>query len=58
MEEYEALILGLQTIIKLNFKKIKIIGDSQLIVNQILGTCQCHNDILKKYKLIIDKLLL
>ena len=28
MVEYEALILGLQTTIKLNFHKIKIIGDS------------------------------
>lgn len=28
MAEYEALILGLQTVIKLNFKKIKIIGAS------------------------------
>ena len=58
MAEYEALVLGLQTTIKLNFKKIKIIGDSQLIVNQVLGTYQCHNDILKKYKLVVDKLLL
>ena len=58
MAEYEALVLGLQTAIKLNFKKIKIIGDSQLIVNQVLGTYQCHNDILKKYKLVFDKLLL
>lgn len=38
--------------------KIKIIGDSQLIINKFLGTYQYHNEILKKYKLIFDKIIL
>lgn len=58
MDEYEALVLGLQIAIKLNFKSIKIISDSQLFVKQVLGTYQCHNEVFKKYKSIVDQLLL
>lgn len=33
MDEYESLVLGIQIATKLNLKRIKIIDDSQLIVN-------------------------
>lgn len=47
--EYEALILGLKVAIELKFEHLLIYGDSQLVVNQILGTYQCHNELLKVY---------
>lgn len=58
MAEYEALVLGLQTALKLNFKSIKIIHDSQIIINQVLGTYQCHNEVIRKYKYVDDQILL
>ena len=33
--KYEALILAIKTAIKLNLRKVKFIGDSLLIINQV-----------------------
>jgi ribonuclease HI len=33
--EYEALILGLEAVIKLNIKNLEVYGDAELIVKQI-----------------------
>lgn len=37
MEEYEALILGLQMVRKLGAKRVSITGDSEFIIKQIKG---------------------
>ncbi|KAH9313408.1 hypothetical protein KI387_044042 [Taxus chinensis] len=53
--EYEALILGLQDAYALDVKSINIFGYSQLLViNQVNGIYQCHNEILQKYKHHLD----
>lgn len=39
--KYEALILSLKMTIKFKFKRIKIIRDSSLVVNQIKVAFQC-----------------
>ncbi|KAH9295686.1 hypothetical protein KI387_039274, partial [Taxus chinensis] len=57
MEEYEALIMGLQTAIMLSVQILDIYGDSQLVINQIKGIYQCKNEILQKYKTIVEFLL-
>ncbi|KAH9304237.1 hypothetical protein KI387_008641, partial [Taxus chinensis] len=48
--EYEALVLGLQVALHLGVKSINIFGDSQLVVNQVMGIYQCKNEELQKYK--------
>ncbi|KAI0502580.1 hypothetical protein KFK09_017534 [Dendrobium nobile] len=35
--EYEALILGLELAIQMSLTRVKIFGDSQLIINQVAG---------------------
>jgi ribonuclease HI len=35
--EYEALIAGLELSLELEIKAVRIFGDSQLIINQIIG---------------------
>ena len=39
--EYKGLILGLQKAIELNIKQLLVIGDSQLIINQMEGLYKC-----------------
>lgn len=56
MIEYEALILGLETTILLGVQVFDIYGDSQLIINKFNGIYQCKNEILQKYKDILDLL--
>jgi len=44
--EYEALILAIKIALKLKLQKVKFIGDSLLIINQIKGTFQCKEPLL------------
>lgn len=55
--KYKALILGLNITLELKLEKLLIYEDSQLIVNKILGTYQCHNELLNTYKDLELKLL-
>lgn len=48
--KYEALILDLRIAINLKVDKLMIYDDSLLIVNQVLGIYQYHNNFLKSYK--------
>jgi ribonuclease HI len=41
--EYAGLILGLQQAKKLNIKNILVEGDSQLVINQMIGTYNCNS---------------
>ena len=54
---YEVLLLGLKATIELKFEHLLIYGDSQLVINQILGTYQCHNELLKVYRDTVVNLL-
>lgn len=45
--EYKALILGLQEIQKRGLENVRIYGDSELIINQVLGKYRCDNESLK-----------
>ena len=42
-EEYEVLIVGLGLAKEMGIKQIKILSDSQLVVNQIKGTYQAKD---------------
>ena len=56
--EYEALILAIKTAIQLKLKKVKFIGDSLLIINQVKEIFQCKEPLLQKYKRLVNSLLL
>ncbi|KAJ3693121.1 hypothetical protein LUZ60_012216 [Juncus effusus] len=45
--EYKSLLLGLKYAFEKGFKKIKVKGDSSLIVKQVKGQWKCRNDNMK-----------
>ena len=48
--KYESFIWGLGTTIYLKIEILMIYNDSLLVVNQILGVYQYHNEFLKSYR--------
>lgn len=58
MVEYEALILGLKDTMPLKVKMIKIFGDSQLIMKQVLNIYNIKYPKLQPYKEILENLLI
>ena len=47
--EYEALLLGLHLLKKLEAKRISVLGDSELIIRQIKGEYSAKNPRLREY---------
>ena len=55
--EYEGLILGLNGAIELNIKKLKVIGDSKLVINQLSGNYKIKsNNLIESYNIAKDKI--
>jgi ribonuclease HI len=48
-DEYEALLFDLELLNYMGIKHVKLLGDSQLVVQQILGKYQCLDGILNDY---------
>lgn len=48
--KYEALVFDLRTTIDLKFDRLMIYGDSFLIMNQVLGIYQYHNELINSYR--------
>jgi ribonuclease HI len=57
MAEYEALILGLNTLKILGAKRIVVHGDSELVINQVKGIYQSKHPRLREYRNIVLDLL-
>ena len=56
--EYEALILGLEIMKELQAKIVHIYGDSELVIKQVLGTCQEKHPRMRDYKnMVLDFLI-
>lgn len=55
--EYRALIAGLQGSLKIGVDVIHIIGDSQLIIKQVLGAFKANKPELKKHRDFVLELL-
>jgi ribonuclease HI len=55
--EYEAILKGLQLLQEVKAKSIEVFGDSQLVINQLIGLYECKDDILKGYYDKCQKLL-
>ena len=47
--EYEAILKGLQLLQKVKAESIEIFGDSQLVINQLIGLYEYKNNILRGY---------
>ena len=55
--EYEAILKGLQLLQEVKAESIEIFGDSQLIINQLIGLFECKEDTLRGYYDECQKLL-
>ena len=55
--EYEAVLKGIQLLHEVKAKAIEIFGDSQLIINQLIGLYECKEETLKGYYDECQKLL-
>jgi len=58
MVEYEALVLGLKVAILLKVKRIKIFGDSELIMKQVSNIYNIKDAKLQPYKEMVTSLLI
>ena len=47
--EYEAILKGLQLLHEVKAEAIEVFGDSQLIINQLIGLYECKEDTLRGY---------
>ena len=47
--EYEAILRGIQLLHEVNAECVEIFGDSQLVINQLVGLYESKDDILRKY---------
>jgi hypothetical protein len=47
--EYRALAAGLEALVSIGVKGVEACGDSQLVVQQVLGESQCSNSTLNQY---------
>jgi len=47
--EYEAILRGIQLLHEVEAECVEIFGDSQLVINQLLGLYECKDDILREY---------
>jgi ribonuclease HI len=54
--EYEALINCLLIVVELRVQRLYIHGDSELIVNQVMGESNCHDSCMAAYRHEVRKL--
>nr|XP_008353189.1 uncharacterized protein LOC103416745 [Malus domestica] len=55
--EYEALIIGLEILIKLGTTEVQVFGDSELVINQLNGEYKCRQITMAGYYLATTQLL-
>ena len=55
--EYEALVIGLEILLELGKKDVRVIRDSQLILRQLTGEYKCNSLLLAPYFTVSIQLL-
>ena len=55
--EYEALVIGLEILMKLGAQEVHIIGNSQLVLQQLTGEYKCNNLLSTPYYTVSTQLL-
>jgi ribonuclease HI len=48
--EYEALVNGLRIATELGIQWLYICGDSELVINQVMGESNCHDSLMVAYR--------
>jgi hypothetical protein len=56
MVEYEAIIFGLSIVLSLGVRQLLVKGDSQLIIKEVKGECNCNDPQLATYLLHAQKI--
>ncbi|XP_075663032.1 uncharacterized protein LOC142632532 [Castanea sativa] len=56
-EEYEALLVGLKAAERLGIKRLKIFGDSKLVIRQVEGIYGVKNPNLTAYKVALQRIM-
>jgi len=56
--EYEATLRGIQLLHEVKAECVEIFGDSQLVINQLLGLYECKDDILRNIMKNAENLLI
>ena len=54
--EYEALVNGLQIAIELGVRRLDVLGDSQLVINQVMKESNCHDLKMEVYYKLVRRL--
>jgi ribonuclease HI len=57
LAEYRALVAGLEALVSMGVKDVEVCGDSQLVVQQVLGKSQCSNSTLNQYLELCKQLI-
>ena len=55
--EYEALIIGLEILREMGARNVKVIGDSQLVINHLAGLYKCYSEDLAPYYMAAMQLM-
>lgn len=55
--EYEALVQGLQKAISLTVRYLKMFGDSEIVIKQVINNIHCVSNHLKHYQYLIQDLI-
>lgn len=56
MAEYGALLLGLQAAVALGVQRIRVLGDSNLVVEQVMGRMKVSSPVLQQYHAVVLQL--
>ncbi|XP_058217452.1 uncharacterized protein LOC131328531 [Rhododendron vialii] len=57
LTEYEAMVIGLEILRDLQTREVKVIGDSNLVINHLARTFKCYNEELAPYYMAAVQLI-
>ena len=55
--KYEALVIGLEILLEVRAKDVRVIGDSQLVLRQLTWKYKCNSLLLARYFTVVIQLL-
>ena len=55
--EYEALLVGLKVTRRLGIKRLKVFGDSELVIRQVEGIYGVKNPSLAAYRVVVQRIM-
>ena len=55
--EYEALLVGLRTVLGINARDVEIYSDSRLVVSQVQGSFEARDSRMKEYLQLVKQVM-